>query len=172
MLDVAHTHPIFLFTSPDHGRKGRRRAYLVQEKLHPLYGQLAGSPLINLYITYIVGLSWQATIADHIIGAAPEPRVVPDGPDPFPLRAGDIIHPVLRLVRGWFTRICSPCRASNFWEIKSTPTCHVYFQTCILKHTRYASKGVQVDQVTRSVCSGSVTDFCILFHHIIACSLI
>ena len=56
-----------------------------------------------------MGLSWQAT-ADNITGAAFQflhqnrfgMRVVPD---PFSPCAGDVIHPVLRLVRGRFARL-------------------------------------------------------------------
>ena len=56
---------------------------------------------------WFVAFSWQATV-DHTAAAFSAPdqnqfgmRVVPD---PFPPRAGDVIHPVLQLVRGRFTR--------------------------------------------------------------------
>ena len=42
-------------------------------------------------ITYIVGLSWQTT-ADHRAGAAFQEPIW--YADPFPPRAGDVIHPV------------------------------------------------------------------------------
>ena len=84
--------------------------------LHQFFVREA-SPAYNNYVylvnvcQWFVGLSWQAR-ADHRAAWCSFsctrtdlvcPAVVQL--DPFPLRVGDVLHPVLPLVRGRFTRL-------------------------------------------------------------------